>query len=359
MGRSACIANILAVAAALACSAAMADTVILKSGDTFSGTITRISPDAVDVDTPFAGKIAVKRDTIRTLRSENKVNVVDPQGAAHATFIAPLAEGAGWREANAVAPALAPVAVATPPAALPPEKVVYLDLERYYLPIGPHWKNQFVLGLVNTSGNTDSTNFSAEANFKYKESVHELTLKIGGVYDVTEGRQTAGQFYFDAVYRRTLSEWDKTERWYFFAENHDLYDAVKGISYRVTNAAGLGYYLVKSEKFNLDVRGGPAFVCEKFFDGDTESAMSALAGLRATYVFNERTSLSEDFLYTVSLADAANYQITSETALNLKMPEIARGAGLKLAFRDDYDNSAPGLAKQNDTRFTVALTLDF
>lgn len=350
-------ASCAVMACALVSAVALADTVTLKNGDSVSGTINRVSPDAVEVTTAYAGKVTIKREAVKTLRSEQKVLVVDPSGQTRTTYIAPVSEGAGWREVDAPVPP-APVAIAPAPPAPPvPQKAVALDLERYWLPIGPHWKNQFTLGIVNTTGNTESTNFAAEAAFNYKERPQELTLRIGGVYDQTEGTQTAGQFYIDAVYRRTLVEWDKTERWYAFAENHELYDGVKQISYRITNGAGLGYYLIKEPNFQLDLRGGPAFVCEKFFSGDTLSEPSALVGLRAAWTINERTSITEEALYTVSLKDAASYQITSETALNLKLPEIARGVGLKLAFRDDYDNASK--RKQNDTRFVVALTLDF
>jgi hypothetical protein len=63
--------------------AAHADTIILKSGDTFTGTITRIGPDTIDVTTKFAGPIKVVRDTVRTLRSDGQVTIVNPQGEEH------------------------------------------------------------------------------------------------------------------------------------------------------------------------------------------------------------------------------------------------------------------------------------
>jgi putative salt-induced outer membrane protein YdiY len=291
------------------------------------------------------------------LRSDALVTIVQPQGEPRQAYVAPALEGAGWRETSAPVP---PVAVASTVAPIPaPVKVYDVNLEPYYMPVGPHWKNQFSLGVVNTTGNTESTNFASELSLNYKEAPNELNIKLGGVYDVTDGKQTAGQFYLDGVYRRSLPEWDKTDRWYLFAENHELYDGIKEISYRITNAVGAGYYVFKDDKFTLDLRAGPAYVCEKFFNGDSASNMSGLVGLRAVYVVNERVSLSEEALYTVAFSDVGHYQLTSETALNVKLPELARGMGLKLGFRDDYDNDvAPG-NKNNDTRLTLSLTFDF
>ena len=350
------IAVILASASLLPAAVSRADNVILKSGDTFTGTVTRVDAQNVDVTTTFAGVIHVKRETIKSIRSDARVTIVAADGTEHTAFVGPTADGNAWRESSAVVPVVV-AAPPPPPAPAAPAKVYNTDLEAYFLPVGPHWKNQFTLGVVNTTGNTESTSFASELAFNYANKPSELNLKLGGVYSVNDGQQTAGQFYFDGIYRRILPEWDKSERWYLYGENHELYDGIKGISYRITNSVGLGYYAIREENFKLDLRAGPAYVCEKFFNGDTDSSMSALAGLRAVYTFNERTSLSEEIIYTTSLQDMRIYQLTSETALNVKMPEIARGVGLKLGFRDDYDNVSAG--KRNDTRLTLAMTLDF
>jgi len=159
--------------------------------------------------------------------------IVGADGTQHAAFLAPNADGAGFHEVDVAAPPPAVAAAPAPPPAPAPEKVYNLNLEPYYLPIGPHWKNQFTLGVVNTTGNTEETSFATEVNFHYNEKPQEFTLKIGGVYDTTDGKQTAGQAYLDAVYRRILPEWDKSERWYVFGENHELYDGIKEISYRM------------------------------------------------------------------------------------------------------------------------------
>jgi hypothetical protein len=163
---------------------ATADNIVLKSGDTLTGTITQIGPETVDINTAFAGPIKVKREAIKSLRSDAKVTVVSAEGASHTAFIGPAPDAPGWRESQELVP-VPPIAAAPAPAPTPapvPEKVWALDLERYFIPIGPHWKNQFSLGVVNTTGNTESTNFAAELAFNYKEKPHEFNMKIGGVY---------------------------------------------------------------------------------------------------------------------------------------------------------------------------------
>jgi putative salt-induced outer membrane protein len=342
-----------------------ADNVYLKSGDILSGTITRIGPDTVDLTTTYAGPIKIRRDAVRTLRSDAKVTIASPQGEVHTAFVAPIDNSptGGWRESEAAVPPTGIAAVAVPSPTTAPAPVVtkayYLNLEPYWLPVGPDWKNQFVLGVSSSSGNTDSTTVAAEADFHYDTKPQEFTLKIGANYQVTDGVQTTDQAYLDGVYRRSFPKIDKSERWYAFGENHELYDAIKAISLRSTTSFGPGYYFFKGKKLNLDGRVGPAFVYERFFDGHQLTDFDALAGLRIEYIVNDRSTFTEDALYTVAVEDNQRYQLSSDTAYAIKVPEIARGAGIKFDFRDDYDNSASQGSKQNDTRFTLALTLDF
>jgi putative salt-induced outer membrane protein YdiY len=356
------IATLLALAAVTLPLSAHADNVYLKSGDALTGTITRIGPETVDLTTTYAGPIKIRRDAVRTLRSDAKVTIASPQGDFHTAFVAPIDNGPGWRESDEAIPPTGVAAVITPPPSVPAPvdaKAYYLDLEPDWLPIGPHWKNQFAFGLANSTGNTDSTTFNAEADFHYDTKPQEFTLKLGANYQVTDGVQTTDQAYLDGVYRRTFPQYDKSERWYAFAENHELYDAIKDISLRSTTSFGPGYYFFKGKKFNLDGRVGPAFVYERFFDGHQLTDFDALVGLRAEYVINDRSTFTEDALYTVAVEDNSRYQLTSDTAYAIKVPEIARGAGIKFDFRDDYDSSASKGSKANDTRFTLALTLDF
>ncbi len=357
--RSAVFAMAL-VAASTVCT--FGDNVVLKSGDTLSGTIVSIGPETIDLSTSFAGMIKIKRETVKSLRSDAKVTVINPQGESHAAYVSPVEGAAGWQETPAAVPVTAVAVVPPPPPSAPapePAKVYNLNLEPYWLPIGPDWKNQLVLGVTTTSGNTNSTTVAAGASFAYNTKPQEFTLKLGTNYEMTNDVQTAGQAYMDAIYRRSFPQWDKSEGWYAFAENHELYDAIKGISLRSTTAFGPGYFLVKQPNIKVDVRTGPAYVYERFFNGDTNSDLSGLAGLRIEYVVNARSTLSENALYTVATNDTTRYQITSDTAFDVKLPELARGMGLKFDFRDDYDNTAVDGNKQNDTRFTLALTLDF
>lgn len=351
-----------ALAVASLAAAAFADTVQLTNGDRLTGTITRITPDAVEITTPYAGAITLKRNAVKTMWSQEPVTIAPAEGPARTAYIAPTAEG--WAEAAQAVPEPSPVAatpVAAAPVAAAPGPVVApaprLNLQGYYLPIGPDWTNVLTVGVLNTSGNTDSSQFTAEAVFAQKKDTHELTLKFGGAYAVTSGEQTLGLAYSDIIYRRNLP-W-QGGRWYAFAENDNRYDGVKGISLRSTTAGGLGYNLFAGERFDADLRAGPGFTYQRYFDGTADADAVILVGFRAAYAFSDRVQLTQDLEYSQAMFDPEHYVVTSETALNIKLAEVQRGLGIKLAFRNDYDNATQPPNSKNDTRFTAGLTLEF
>ena len=206
---------------------------------------------------------------------------------------------------------------------------------------------------MNTTGNDNTTSFASNLTLHYNKKPDEFVLKLDGAYGISNGSQTAGLFAQDAVYRHSLNE-----KMYAYLDDDARYDAIKGISLQATATGGLGFWLFHNDQFKLDARGGPGITYLKTFDGNESTGLAIEAGIRAEYVFNERVSASEDALYTLNATDVSIWRIHSETALNVKL-DLERGLGLKLAFDEDYENQPSAGRKNNDTRLTLALTLDF
>jgi len=347
--------RLAALAVLAAAMPALADVIALNNGDRITGTIAQITPTAVEVATTYGGKITLQRGAIRSLASDHAVSIVNDAGASHTAFVGPTAGNTGWAEVAAAAPDPAAIAVpyvaaapAAPPAPPAPESV-----------FGPNWKAQLVLSLVNLAGNTNQTEFSGEASFHYQNKPDELTLKFDGAYGTTNGTTDNSQVSADAVYRHELLDWKPADRWFMYGESHELYDGIRHISLRSIDGVGLGFYAWRGQKLAVDFRAGPGMIYERFFSGHTTTDFAGMVGMRATYKFNERVGLTEEALYDTALSETTRWQASSETALDVKMPEVCRGLGLKVGFRDDYDNTAAGGLKRNDTRFVVGLALDY
>jgi putative salt-induced outer membrane protein YdiY len=316
---------------------AIADTISLNNGDKITGTLVEINPASVIVQTPYAGRMTIDRTAVKTLQSEKTVSITSASGPKQDRYVSPAPGDKGWVETAAFVP---------PPPPAPARHTSYLDL-------GPNWKNQLAIGVSNTTGNDETTTFAGELSFHYEKKPDEFSLKFLGAYGMSNGNQNAGLFAETAVYRHTLND-----RLFLYVDDDVRYDAIKGISLLATATGGPGYKLVDQEKLKLDVRGGPGVTYLKTFDGESNIAPAAGAGLRAQYIINERVSLTHEDTYTTSLTDLDVWRIHSETALNVKL-DLERGLGLKLGFHDDYENQVSAGRKNNDTRLMLSLTLDF
>jgi putative salt-induced outer membrane protein YdiY len=337
------LAGILATATG---AAAWADSVVMNNGDKLTGAIEEVNPSTVIITSPYAGRLQIDRVAIKTMQSDKAVTIVRPSNTREQLFLSPAADGKGWQETTAYVAPPPPPAPPAPVAAAPVRHTSLLDL-------GPDWKNQLAIGAMNTSGNDETTTFRGDISLKYDHKPDELTIKFTGAYGISNGDQNQGLFAETAVYRH-----DITNKLYAFLDDDIRYDAVKGISLQAQGHGGLGYWLYRTDKVKLDVRGGPGVTYLKTFDGREDTSPSAEAGVRFEYVFSERVNFTQEATYSTSLTDLDIWRIHSETALNFKL-DLERGLGLKLAFDDDYENQPSVGRRNNDTRLSVALTLDF
>ncbi|NNM84496.1 MAG: DUF481 domain-containing protein [Phycisphaerales bacterium] len=330
------------------------DVVILKNGDRVSGVVTLVTPLRVTIHSRYLGTLTIARSHIRTILAQQWVHVINEDNTLSKAYILPAQNGGGW-VLSRLPPSPTLVQLVAPPAAGKAVKK-HKPLSLF----GPYWDNQLILGLTNTTGNTNQTEFTAGVKFHYKHALNEITVDFDGGYGKTNGYVDTSYAGADVIYRGTIPQFQPYNRWYAYAENHDLYDGIRGISYRTLDSVGLGYYILKSKKLEVDVRSGPGFIYERFFHGGSVSAPTASGGLRAVYKIDDRISLTENGLATVSLLQAGDFQATSITALHIALPEISRGLGLLTSFEDDYDNTAlRTTARPNDTRFIVGATLNF
>ncbi len=326
----------LAAAVFTAAAIARADTVTMNNGDKITGTILEVHTQSIIVQSPYAGKLTIDRAAVKTLQSDQAVAIMPDTGAPRQVFVSPAPAGTGWQETAAF----------VPPVTTPPRYTSFLSF-------GPAWKNQLALGASNTTGNNNSTSVDGSVLLHYLKGNDEFTFKVELDYALTNGQQTAGLFDQNAVYRHAIND-----KWYLYADDDVRYDAIMGISLQAQGTGGVGYWLFKGDKFKWDVRSGPGVTYLKRFDGSENTSPALEAGTRMEYLFNDRISATQDTAYTTSLTEGSIWHIHSETALLTKL-DIESGLGLKLAFDDDYENSATADKKRNDTRLTLALTLDF
>src|SRR5687767_13343905 len=114
------------------------------------------------------------------------------------------------------------------------------------------WETSAALGLTLTKGNSDTLMVTADAltakKFTNDELSFGVSLSYGEQSDI-KNNETAKAF----------GQWNHlfTERFYSYVRADALHDAIADIEYRITLSPGVGYYIIKEDRMQLSVEGGP------------------------------------------------------------------------------------------------------
>lgn len=354
------------IAQAIAAPAALAGTIYLRNGDRLTGRITELTPDRVAITTQFAGGIVVKLSTVSTMQSRRPVKWVVRNQVIKEITIAPAPGNVGWIVRN-VKPSKLQIAPVAPPLPLIPPKPAPPPPTSLF---GPFWDNEVEIGGTNTTGSTDSSQFTGSVNLHYVHKPDNLLLAFNGGYGVTNSYQSLGFFSSNILWKRQLNKlkpkWAK--KIYLFTQNTNLYNAMEGLSIRSDTEGGVGYYLWSNHQSEFDLRAGPGYTYARYFHGQSFSYVNASAALNFMYRIKPHIKFTQSVNYVTSLENAQNYQLSSSSsghvgatsALSIGLPQIIRGMGLRFSFTDMYDNTAGTQGYRRNTTLLIAgMTLKF
>ncbi|MCC6580191.1 MAG: DUF481 domain-containing protein [Phycisphaeraceae bacterium] len=313
----------------LAGSAALADEVVLKTGDRLIGAVLEQTAEKVTVQHPVLGKLEIPASQVAQVVKEGDAQAPVPAAPAPTPVAAAVAAAP-----KSDAPAL-------------PERESWFDRMRKV------WKSHFELGANITSGNSEAVAFYSA--FKTTRETKSNTLKLDAAYyrntsDGTESRDnfTTGLF----------SEWPIADsRWSVFAQGRYDYDEYQSWLHRLTGAGGLGYDLIKLPKFDFKLRGGAGFARE-FGSEDENIKPEGLAGFDSHWTITDAQTLAARSMYYPDMGSLGEFRVVSAVEWLVKL-STADGLSLKVAIEHEYQSEVDPGRKNNDLRLISAIVFDF
>ncbi|MEX2449444.1 MAG: DUF481 domain-containing protein [Rhodospirillales bacterium] len=211
------------------------------------------------------------------------------------------------------------------------------------------WAGEISLGGSRATGNTETEQVNAAVKITHKSAPWESTLQFkydfasdsGGIN--TQRMDIAGD-----------TEYSFTDRVFAFGLLEYVDDRFAGFDYEITQAAGMGYKLIKTETVDFKMSAGPGVRLSKRKDtGETE--VEPIGRVNADFAW--KISDSATFNNDTAITWGTKRRITENTtALTMKI--IARLAG-RLSYEVRH-NSKPGTdTKKTDTLTKAALVYDF
>lgn len=216
-----------------------------------------------------------------------------------------------------------------------------------------NWVGRAEVGLTGKSGNTDRMDARALVSATRTGPHGRLTLSTRGAYAEVEDDRSQNEVLAMELYERDL-----TARLFAFEKLELEYDEFEDLDLRATLSAGLGYFLVRSPRQELKVRGGLAYQHEEFSDSSTEDSFLLESG------YDYRLDIAKWFRYTSRLSffaepdDTYAWRFDAENAGEVP---LSRATGWKLRFgvRHEYDNDPQPDIERLDTSYYLTLVYDW
>ncbi len=243
---------------------------------------------------------------------------------------------------EATAPAVAEAAAApAAPTGLPPRKSEsFWDLSE--------WKGNVELSGARSTGNTKQTSLGTAASAA--REMGDWTHKFSGLIDF---ERSAGA----TTKRRWLVAYDPryalSDRAYIFGIFQYEADRFSGFDSRFAETIGIGYRLIKTDRFIFDVEAGPGARQTKFTDGTSENEFAATGRTHFEWIISDSSSFIHDFLYVWGSS-----QQTIDTTAALKM-RINGALSARLSYNYRYNTDVPIGNVKTDTVTRAALVYDF
>ncbi|MBK9138025.1 MAG: DUF481 domain-containing protein [Verrucomicrobia bacterium] len=221
------------------------------------------------------------------------------------------------------------------------------------------WKSAATLGATITRGNSDTVMVAGGLSTAKKWDKNELGFGANFTYGETEDSVTASTVNGFGQYNRLF-----TERLYGYARLDALHDDVADIAYRVTLGPGVGYYLIKNDKFTLAAEAGVGWVWERLAAEndagvrywDDREYLTVRFGERFTWQISKSSKLWQSFDYQPKVDEWDDYVLNAEVGIATL---ITKGLDLRVVAQDTY-RSRPALNRtENDFKLIAGVGYTF
>ena len=311
-----------------------ADEVYLKNGDRLTGTVKATTDGKLIIETSYSGEIGIKIADIQRVVTDKPVSVtLDDESQMTGILSSP--DGAEMRIAADVD------AVQQP---LPMAHIVAISIPE--IP-GVKIKGSSNVGLDINRGNTDQDTYHVDAESIFRWPDDRVTLDGSGDLEKSNGDKTKQQATLGGKYDHFLGE-----QWYLYSGLGFEHDKFADLTLRTTVSAGSGYQIYETDRTNLSIEAGPAYIWEDYDTSEDDDYAAAHWGLRFDHYLLKAWKLQAFHKHSLdwSLEDASAYLFKSATGLRIPIFDSLQ-ATIQVNF-DRNNNPAAG-AKKNDYEYLL------
>jgi putative salt-induced outer membrane protein len=223
------------------------------------------------------------------------------------------------------------------------------DPLRYGSPEFPQgWSGSFGLGLVATSGNTDTGDLTLAGRMQYGAGVWNHTIGFGGEFAEDNGVRNKEEAFVSYDVNRLLDQ-----RLYIFGLGSLTYDNFGTNEWDAFIGGGPGYRVIARQDIAWRVQAGPGLRYVRDQAGEDSTDLGAIASSRFYRALTDTMTLTND---TDVLWSETDTRIRNDLGVNFRMTDQL---STRVSYRTDWNSDPlPGFRK-TDNRLGVSLVVGF
>lgn len=223
------------------------------------------------------------------------------------------------------------------------------------------------LGIISTSGNTDSQSFIGKFNIKQElkkwrnEYIFESLYKRDTLEDETTGEEesetTAHKYFVSA--RGDLKLDDKYQAIFFYGSYED--DRFSGFEYQATLAVGYADRLFETTNSHFDYAVGPGIGFTETEDtdeleGESEESFIIRVSMAYQYQFSKNAKFTQTLSSDIAGENNRNTKTKAESAISANLNS---SLALKASFLINHNSEVADDVDSTDTQTALTLVYSF
>ena len=215
----------------------------------------------------------------------------------------------------------------------------------------PKWSGNVLLGITQTSGNTDNFTSALSFNAKKESAEDRYTVSAYHNYSTQDGSLSERKTGIGGQYDYLAGE----DYFYFLNLGADR-DDLANLDLRWYGGGGFGCDFVKSEKVDWSGQVGLNYFSESFADGSDNQTLAGNLGYDLEYRMNERTKFDQTFKAFPATDDVSDVFLRLDSRLSTNLTDSMLGS---IQYVLDWDNTPAAGAKRTDQRIVISIGWSF
>lgn len=211
------------------------------------------------------------------------------------------------------------------------------------------WKGEAELGLVSTTGNTETQTVSGKAKIKNTRAEWTHKASLEALSAETEDTKTAERYNLTGK-----SQYKMSERAYAFGRLAYEDDRFSGYEYQGSATLGAGYSVLTKDTLTLDLEAGPGVRQSKLDDADDSESESLF------YIAGDLMwKISDTSTFTEELTSEIGEDVTISKSVTGLKTQINGDLAMKITYTIKNTSEVPAGVEKNDTETAVTLVYSF